>query len=306
MAKWTMNDAFDGLNELTERKRRVLWAIVQDYSSTAEPVGSRTIARKYDLGVSSATIRNEMQDLEDEGYLEQPHTSAGRVPSIKGYRYYVDWLMQPSPVTPEEESLLVEALTSHVAKVDEIFRNMAKVVSMLTRSLSVAASYGQQSILNYILHGRDLARVDEKFIMSFQKDVERDLSPYIHIFAAMQEAVKTQKQVYSDGASQLIEQPEFQNVEKMQDILNLLEKRDILESMLLSTMDRPIAVHIGTENAFKNFEDLSVVRAQFTANGKVIGSMAVLGPTRMQYEKVVGMMYFMQHQLNQLLEKDDD
>ena len=128
MAKWTMNDAFDGLNELTERKRRVLWAIVQDYSSTAEPVGSRTIARKYDLGVSSATIRNEMQDLEDEGYLEQPHTSAGRVPSIKGYRYYVDWLMQPSPVTPEEESLLVEALTGHVAKVDEIFRNMAKVV----------------------------------------------------------------------------------------------------------------------------------------------------------------------------------
>ena len=221
MAKWTMNDAFDGLNELTERKRRVLWAIVQDYSSTAEPVGSRTIARKYDLGVSSATIRNEMQDLEDEGYLEQPHTSAGRVPSIKGYRYYVDWLMQPSPVTPEEESLLVEALTGHVAKVDEIFRNMAKVVSMLTRSLSVAASSGQQSILNYIrflpldgrraillvvtgggevsnaiikipddssfdemqlladklnhfLHGRDLARVDEKFIMSFQKDVERD------------------------------------------------------------------------------------------------------------------------------------
>ena len=353
MAKWTMNDAFDGLNELTERKRRVLWAIVQDYSSTAEPVGSRTIARKYDLGVSSATIRNEMQDLEDEGYLEQPHTSAGRVPSIKGYRYYVDWLMQPSPVTPEEESLLVEALTGHVAKVDEIFRNMAKVVSMLTRSLSVAASSGQQSILNYIrflpldgrraillvvtgggevsnaiikipddssfdemqlladklnhfLHGRDLARVDEKFIMSFQKDVERDLSPYIHIFAAMQEAVKTQKQVYSDGAPQLIEQPEFQNVEKMLDILNLLEKRDILESMLLSTMDRPIAVHIGTENAFKNFEDLSVVRAQFTANGKVIGSMAVLGPTRMQYEKVVGMMYFMQHQLNQLLEKDDD
>lgn len=150
MAKWTMNDAFDGLNELTERKRRVLWAIVQDYSSTAEPVGSRTIARKYDLGVSSATIRNEMQDLEDEGYLEQPHTSAGRIPSIKGYRYYVDWLMQPSPVTPEEESLLVEALTGHVAKVDEIFRNMAKVVSMLTRSLSVAASSGQQSILNYI------------------------------------------------------------------------------------------------------------------------------------------------------------
>ena len=78
MAKWTMNDAFDGLNELTERKRRVLWAIVQDYSSTAEPVGSRTIARKYDLGVSSATIRNEMQDLEDEGYLRSEERRVGK------------------------------------------------------------------------------------------------------------------------------------------------------------------------------------------------------------------------------------
>ena len=90
-----------GVNELNERKRRVLWAVVQDYADTAEPVGSRTIARKYDLGVSSATIRNEMQDLEDEGYLEQPHTSAGRIPSIKGYRFYVDWLMQPAPVSSE-------------------------------------------------------------------------------------------------------------------------------------------------------------------------------------------------------------
>ena len=150
MAKWTMNDAFDGLNELTERKEECCGLLFRIILLRLSLVGSRTIARKYDLGVSSATIRNEMQDLEDEGYLEQPHTSAGRIPSIKGYRYYVDWLMQPSPVTPEEESLLVEALTGHVAKVDEIFRNMAKVVSMLTRSLSVAASSGQQSILNYI------------------------------------------------------------------------------------------------------------------------------------------------------------
>lgn len=81
------NEPRVGANELNERKRKVLWAVVQDYADTAEPVGSRTIAKKYNLGVSSATIRNEMQDLEDEGYLEQPHTSAGRIPSIKGYRF---------------------------------------------------------------------------------------------------------------------------------------------------------------------------------------------------------------------------
>ena len=100
------NEPHVGANELNERKRKVLWAVVQDYADTAEPVGSRTIAKKYNLGVSSATIRNEMQDLEDEGYLEQPHTSAGRIPSIKGYRFYVDWLMQPAPVSSEEKSMI--------------------------------------------------------------------------------------------------------------------------------------------------------------------------------------------------------
>ncbi|MFQ9401504.1 MAG: HrcA family transcriptional regulator [Dialister sp.] len=103
----------------------------------------------------------------------------------------------------------------------------------------------------------------------------------------------------------MIEQPEFQNVERVQDILNLLEERDILESMLLSSMDKPIAVHIGSENLFKSFSDLSVVRAQFTSQGRVIGSVAVLGPTRMQYSKIIGMMYFMQQRLNTLLKEEE-
>ena len=117
--------------------------------------------------------------------------------------------------------------------------------------------------------------------------------------------MKSEKQVYSGGASQLIEQPEFRNVEKVQDILNLLEERDILESMLLSVMDAPIAVHIGTENRAKSLSDLSVVRAQFTVNGRQLGSVAVLGPMRMQYAKVVGMMNFMQKRLNEILRDDD-
>ena len=352
MEKRRMDDALNGMNELNERKRKVLWAIVQDYSSTAEPVGSRTIEKKYNLGVSSATIRNEMQDLEDEGYLEQPHASAGRIPSIKGYRYYVERLMQPASVTTEEKAALEQLLTEHVTKVDEIFKNMAKVVSMLTHSLSVSASSGERSIFNYarflpldgkraillivtrdgtvsdaivnipenssfdemqliadklnhFLHGEDIDRVDENLILSFQKDIETDLSEYMPIFTAMNAALAPQNKVYSGGASRLIEQPEFQNLERVQDILNLLEERDILESMLLSSMDKPIAVHIGTENLFKAFSDLSVVRAQFTSHGRVIGSVAVLGPTRMQYSKIMGMMYFMQQRLNTLLKEEE-
>ena len=135
--------------------------------------------------------------------------------------------------------------------------------------------------------------------------MEQDISSFIPIFAAINQALKSEKQVYSGGASQLIEQPEFRNVEKVQDILNLLEERDILESMLLSVMDTPIAVHIGTENRAKSLSDLSVVRAQFTVNGRQLGSVAVLGPMRMQYAKVVGMMNFMQKRLNEILRDDD-
>lgn len=341
-------DTGHGANELNERKRRVLWAVVQDYADTAEPVGSRTIARKYDLGVSSATIRNEMQDLEDEGYLEQPHTSAGRIPSIKGYRFYVDWLMQPVPISNDEKTMIDHMLMDHVSKVDEIFRNMAKAVAALTHTLSVAATAADPKRFNYIrflpldggraillvvtdqgdvshavvqipkgssfdemqlladklnhfLHGREINRTDETLILSFQKEIEKDLSPYMHIFQALQQAVTPQKEVYSGGASQLIEQPEFKNVERMQDILQLLEQRDMLESMLLSASDQPIAVHIGTENQMKSFSDLSVVRAQFSSSGRVIGSVAVVGPTRMQYSKIIGMMRFMQQRLDTLL-----
>lgn len=345
------HDAGNGMNELNERKRKVLWAVVRDYADTAEPVGSRTIARKYDLGVSSATIRNEMQDLADEGYLEQPHTSAGRIPSTKGYRFYVDWLMQPTPVSPEEEEVLDRLLMDHVTKVDEIFRNMAKAVSFLTHNLSVATTQGAARKFNYIrflplggkkaillavsdsgdvshvvvdipegssfdemqlladklnhfLCDRNVDEIDENLILSFQKEVERDLAPFSEIFRSLGKAMNPPKKMYSGGASQLIEQPEFKNVEKMQDILNLLEQRDMLESMLLPAMDQPIAVRIGAENPVKTFSDLSVVRAQFFAGGRVIGSVAVLGPTRMQYSKIIGMMRFMQQRLDRLLKND--
>lgn len=334
---------------MNDRKKRILWAVVQDYVSTAEPVGSRTIARNYDLGVSSATIRNEMQDLEDEGYLEQPHTSAGRVPSIKGYRFYVDSLMEPSYVTGEEQEQITHMMMDHATKMDEIFRNMAKAVASMTQTLSVAArSTAEQCIFNYarflpldgrraillvvtgeghvsnqvvpipegssldelqlladrlnhFLHGRDMASADENMILSLQNAVEEDLAPYEGILYAVRKAAAPRQKVYTGGAAALIRQPEFQNVEKVQDILHLLEERDLLQSVLNMAMDGPIAVRIGSENRNKSLADLSIVKAEFREGGKVIGTMAVLGPTRMEYGRIVGLLYFMQQQLNQLL-----
>ncbi|EFR42157.1 heat-inducible transcriptional repressor HrcA [Dialister micraerophilus] len=338
---------------MNERKKRILWAIVQDYSETAEPVGSRTVAKKYDLGVSSATIRNDMQDLEDEGYLEQPHTSAGRVPSIKGYRFYVDELMMPNPVTQEEQKVLHGIFEDSSKRVDEIFCNMAKIIASLTHTLSLSASAkGKSGKFNYVrflpldklraillvvtdsgdvtdvvvkipegtdldelqmlanklnrfLHGKELKKLDEKTIMEFQREISKNLVSYIPVFRALNQAIMPSREIYSGGASALIEQPEFRDIERVQDLLNLLEERELLHRLLMESMDKPISVNIGTENNMKSFSDLSIIRAQFTCNNQVIGSIAVLGPTRMEYGKIVGMLNFMQKQLDFLL-KDKD
>ena len=114
---------------MKERKQIILRAIVQSYIATAEPVGSRTIARIYDLGISPATIRNEMQDLEWMGYLEQPHTSAGRIPSLKGYRFYVDSLMQPGEVSREEATAIKDWFTFENTQTQEIFSEAARILS---------------------------------------------------------------------------------------------------------------------------------------------------------------------------------
>lgn len=341
--------------EMNERKKKILWAVVQDYVSSAEPVGSRTIARNYDLGVSSATIRNAMQDLEDEGYLEQPHTSAGRVPSIKGYRFYVDCLMEPSKVTGAEGDTLKKMMSDHATKLDEVFRNMAKLIASLTHTLSVAARSRDESVtfnyvrflpldearaillvvtgeghvsntvvpipqdasfdelqlfadrLNHFLHGKDMSSLTESTFLAIQKSVEEDLSPFFGILKSLTAVAAPKQKVFTGGAAGLIRQPEFQDVQKVQDILNLIEERDVLKGVLDQAMDSPIAVRIGSENGEKSLSDLSIIRAQFQVGGKVLGTMAVLGPMRMEYGRIIGLLYFMQKQLNQMLaQKEED
>ena len=117
---------------LNDRKIQILQAIINDYIATAEPVGSRTIAKKYNLGISSATIRNEMSDLEEMGFIIQPHASAGRIPSDLGYRLYVDRLMQKRELKQEEQQLLQSVVTRNISQIDYLMEETAKAISMLT------------------------------------------------------------------------------------------------------------------------------------------------------------------------------
>ena len=136
---------------LDERKRQVLQAIIDDYISTAEPIGSRTIARKYALGVSPATIRNEMSDLEALGFLEQPHASAGRIPSAKGYRFYVDCLMGPQQVSDRDTILINQWFEQKVRRLDEAFQETVRVLSRVTRNVSLLlAPHGTACKFKYL------------------------------------------------------------------------------------------------------------------------------------------------------------
>ncbi len=122
---------------LTDRKKKILQIVIEDYIATAEPVGSRTIARKYDLGISPATIHNEMSDLELLGFLEQPHTSAGRVPSAQAYRFYVDSMISPGALTDNDRALIDGWYRERIRSIDDIFQSTAKILSRMSKNVSM-------------------------------------------------------------------------------------------------------------------------------------------------------------------------
>ena len=147
---------------LNDRKIKILEAIINDYVATAEPIGSRTIAKKYNLGISSATIRNEMSDLEELGLIVQPHTSAGRVPSDKGYRLYVDHLMHSRELTGDEAKMLKEVINQNVSHIDYLMKQTAKALSMLTNYTTVVSEpKGREVKVKHI----QLVPIDERSVV---------------------------------------------------------------------------------------------------------------------------------------------
>lgn len=336
---------------LDERKQKILQAIIDDYISTAEPIGSRTIARKYNLGVSSATIRNEMADLELLGYLEQLHTSSGRVPSGKGYRLYVDDLLAPSKISEKEINLIASWYNSRTKSIEEVFQETAKIISRLTKNVSlVMAPQLSQStfrclqfvaldknqaivivmtdagfienkiidiphgtsiedlqkiatIINGHLSGLMLDEIKTSLIKKIKNEVNLDLfeATFDSILKAL--AIKKKERLYLGGTTQLLSQPEFRNVEKVKDILTMLEEEQLLCDLLNSQNGDGVTVTIGQENKYSGIKDCSIIKATYHIKGKVIGTVAVLGPTRMEYGKIITLLEFMHGNLGQILKK---
>ncbi|HYF92301.1 MAG TPA: heat-inducible transcriptional repressor HrcA [Symbiobacteriaceae bacterium] len=326
---------------LDERKNKVLQAIIEDYVATAEPVGSRTIARKYHLGVSPATIRNEMSDLEELGYLEQPHTSAGRIPSDRGYRYYVDCLMENRDIGAGEEDLIRRTFERKVREVDTLVRETARLLSETTHLTTVVAGPqiskahfrelrlvplgGDKAVLVYITDSGfienqvfelpvevtmlELQRVSEMLndqlrgqpVETLSRAAIRALQQELHRYGALLEQALQflgtslepgeRQRLYLGGTTHMLNQPEFRDVGKVRNLLTLLEDEQRVSEVLATAdgSDRP-AIQIGEEIKVRELADCSIVSATYRLGGDVLGRVGVIGPKRMEYARVVGIM----------------
>lgn len=338
---------------LNERKKKILQIIIDDYISSAEPVGSRTIARKYDLGLSPATIRNEMSDLELLGYLEQPHTSAGRIPSAQAYRFYVDALIEPGTLTDNDMALIDGWYNERRRNIDDIFQSTAKILSRMTQNVSMVLT-NQQTIANFcylkflpldsqhailcivaddgsidtnvidiplgmsseemdylagkmskLLEDRNLSDISVEILQTVHTDVVEDKLIFSSLLQAVRKMTgrRQEQKVFLGGTKQLLNQPEFRDVERVRNLLGILEEEKVLKDLLQGGEDSGLKVTIGSENKFTGIQDCSMVQATYRLNGQIVGTMAVLGPTRMEYGKVISVMDYLHKYLKTILDK---
>lgn len=337
---------------LDERKQRILQAVIQDYISSAEPVGSRTLARKYDLGVSPATIRNEMADLEMLGYLEHIHTSSGRVPSSKGYRLYVDSLLPVQPMTDAEKAMIDKWYKAKVQQLDQVFQETARLISKLTRNVSLVLApqiskaafrcmqflplddhrviavlmtdagfvenrimempagssfedfQRMAKVINGCLAGHTLGAIQNGSLKRIEAEIGDD-GLYESAMTLIDKALDSQRRerLYLGGTTEMMEQPEFHNVDKVKELLIMLEKDQLMKDILKAHLGDGLTVTIGQENEYSGIKDCSIITATYHLDGELLGSMAVLGPTRMEYGRTMSLLNYMNNNLTEVIKR---
>jgi len=337
---------------LDDRKLRILQAIIDDYINTAEPVGSRSIAKKHELGLSSATIRNEMADLEEMGFLEQPYTSAGRVPSDKGYRLYVDQLMKINELSENDVQKIKNAMDVRINELSQLIRNASVVMSQLTKYTSIAVTpHNKQSVLKAVqvvpieqgkvlviivtdtnIVRNSLVRISENITPDFIIQVSNILNEKLKgftlemlksdilsnemeqltslpyglikpVFDGIEDLIRTidKPEVYLEGTTNILNFPEFREVEKAKEFLSILDEKKFISDLLINNLynDNDIVIQIGNENIIEGIKDCSLVTASYSVGNHVIGTIGIIGPTRMEYSKVVSSMNYIRNKINQ-------
>lgn len=333
--------------DLDNRKSLILQAIIDEYIDTAEPVGSRSIAKKRELGLSSATIRNEMADLEEMGLLAQPHASAGRAPTDKGYRLYVDRLMGTRDLTYEEIRAVTSELDVKLNELDAVIKNASSVISRLTKYTAVTLTQRQQEdneitaveavgidqnkvcviivsrsgmvksivvTLPYKYADSELtvfAQICKKHLCGKSPDRISAVSADLiraeaaargvgdsaadlltdAVLGCVRQLIGTE--VYLNGVTNIMNYPEFRNIERAREFLEVLEEKKNIGNLLSElAKDERIKMLIGNENPIDEIKECSIIGTTYSAGNTVIGTIGIIGPKRMDYAKVVSIIEY--------------
>lgn len=337
--------------ELDDRKKKILQAVISNYLETGEPVGSRTISKYTDLNLSSATIRNEMADLEEMGYIVQPHTSAGRIPSDKGYRLYVDAMLEQKE---REVVEMKEMLVERQDKMETLLKQMARVLAQNTQYATlVSAPQTRGSKLKFI----QLSRVDEHQLLAViviegnvirnniiemaeglsdetllklnillntnlnglsidditlaiisemkrQAGIHSDIVSEVIDAVALAIRADEDLEIYTSGTNNIFRYPELADQQKASELINTFEEKQILGELLRENHGEDpgtdIQVYIGEETSVQSMRDCSVVTAAYELGGGMRGTIGIVGPKRMDYDKVVATLRTIQNQLDEL------
>ncbi|MFC4558867.1 heat-inducible transcriptional repressor HrcA [Virgibacillus kekensis] len=336
---------------LTERQLLILQIIIDDFIDSAQPVGSRAISKKEEIDFSSATIRNVMADLEDMGFLEKTHSSSGRVPSEKGYRYYVDHLISPQR-TDNRTKLIHNIIQDGMFELEQVVQKSAEILSDITnytsiilgpeifetklKQLQIVTLSSQTAvvilvtdtghvehrsftipekmsasdlekmvnILNERLRGVPILKLPEKLNTEVLDLMNKYISDFEKSFSYLKEVFFRENPVklYFGGKSNILMQPEFKDIEKVRSFYTMIEKEEEIANLLKDTTNG-ITVTIGHENKVDAIKDFSLITAAYRLNDEHMGTIALLGPTRMEYKRVITLLNSLSNEMSDALYK---
>ena len=334
---------------LDDRKKKILQAIVEEYIETAEPVSSKALVEKRNINYSSATIRNDMAELEKIGLLDKPHTSAGRIPSALGYRYYVDKLLNSNDISMKEIKYIQSQLETKVNQIEDLTKIATTTLSEITHytSVGIGPKASEQNIqevkfillgsrllmaiiltekgliketiikfdeditqeqvdtitylFNNKLHGKPLTQIDKPMEEYMHSEMSNVLNVIKPILEQINKAINEDVPVYMEGADKSFELPEFKSLDIAKSFVNILDTdktKQMIDILNSGDNEDEINVYIGDENVDKSLKDFSIVTFKHKEDGKDLGTIAIIGPTRMDYSKVISAMKYISKQLN--------
>ncbi len=332
--------------ELDDRKKKILQAIIEEYIETASPVSSGSLVKNSDINCSSATIRNEMAELEKIGFLEKPHTSAGRIPSQIGYRYYVDELIRDDAISRAEIEFIKSKLETKINNLEELTKITTTTLSEITHytTIAIGPDVNKHTIadIKFVLLGNRMlmaiilteSGIVRESIIKFDEDIDQDQIDdltYIFrnklvgkpleklegpieefIFSEMRTGINLikkiieeinkilddSKKLYLEGTNKVVDMPEFKKVDIAKEFLNVLDAKDLVADVLNNGLAEDINVYIGNESEHEELKNFSIIIFNHLLKGKDIGTIGIIGPTRMDYSKVISVMKYISKKLN--------